>query len=156
MRKPSLQTLINSYVPIIDSREQMPYRMANSVVRGLPFGDYSLEYEGRSYQDQIIVERKHHPSELFAASGSQRERFERELQKLSTVPFRYILAEFSFMDIVNMNVPGQLSPSVVYGSIICWHVRFGVPVIFCGNRVNARAYLIKTFQEFVKHKILKP
>lgn len=87
------------------------------------------------------------------ATGDHRKRWERELEKLADIPYKMVLTEFSFLDVVNKQPPGDVEASSVYGSIASWQVRYGIPFMFCENRVNARAYLWKYFSEFVKHKI---
>jgi len=120
----------------------------------LKCGDYSIEYNGVYYYNQIVIERKGDVSELFSATGSQRDRWERELEKLSLIPIRFVLCEFDYMDIVNDQPPGKLPASAVYGSIAKWHSVYNVPFIFCGNKRNARNYLFKLFYFYVKHIIL--
>lgn len=155
MRKPSLDTEIKKMVILTDTREQLPYKFPNQRFCKLDYADYTVEYDGKSYLDQIVIERKSNVSELFQATGSSRERWCRELERMKDVPVRFVLCEFSFNDIVNCQPPGILSASAVYGSCIKWHGVDGLPFIFCGNRVNARGYLYKIFYEYVKWKILK-
>ena len=154
MRKPSQDSIIRKFNILIDTREQQPYLFPNSVEYTLPYGDYSIEYNGAYYYNQIIVERKGAVSELFSATGSQRDRWERELEKLRVIPIRLVLCEFDYMDIVNDQPPGKLPASAVYGSIAKWHGVFNIPFIFCGNKRNARGFLFKLFYEFVKYKIV--
>lgn len=154
MKKSSKEDLINKFEIVVDVREKTPYKFKNSVAWALPFGDYTVSYGGVFYQNKIVVERKSNVSELYSATGSPRERWERELEKLSKVNIKFILCEFSFLDIVNKQREGVLQASSVYGSIASWQVRFGVSFIFCENRNNARAYLWKVFYEYVKHNIL--
>ena len=155
MRKPSKDTEIRKFNVLTDSREQYPYIFPTTVRVTLPFGDYSVEYEGKAYYNWIIVERKGAVSELFQASGSERERFERELEKMQEVPCRLVLCEFDYLSIVNDQPPGRLPASSVYGSICAWQVKYNVPFLFINNRRNASNFLWKMFYEFVKHKILK-
>ena len=155
MRKPSVDTLIKQFQIVIDTREQTPYKFSNSISRGLKYGDYTVSYNGKSYEDKIVIERKSAISELYSATGKERERWERELEKLKKVEIKMVLCEFSFLDIVNFPPPGILEASAVYGSIASWQVVYGVPFIFCQNRNNARAYTWKVFYEFVKHRILE-
>lgn len=154
MRKPSKDTIIRKFNILVDTREQQPYLFPNSVRYTLSYGDYSIEYDGVYYHNQIIVERKGEVSELFAATGSQRERWERELEKLSKVPVRYILCEFSYMDIVNSQPPGKLSASAVFGSIAKWSAVYNIPFMFCESKRNAKNFMFKLFYEFVKYKII--
>ena len=98
MRKSSQETLINKFKVIVDTREQTPYKFKGSIIRTLSYGDYTLDYENISYFNKIIIERKSSVSELFAATGSSRERWEREMEKLRSVDYKWILCEFNFKD----------------------------------------------------------
>lgn len=155
MRKPSKDTLIKKMNILVDTREQHPYLFPNSVKYTLPYGDYSIEYDGKIYYDKIVVERKGSVSELFSAAGKERDRFERELEKLSKVEIKFVLCEFDYMSIVNNQPPGILPASSVYGSIAKWQAVYGVPFIYYKNRRNARGFLWKCFYEYVKYRILE-
>ncbi len=154
MRKPSQKSLIERFRIIVDSREQTPYRYPRSYVRGLPYGDYTVEYDERLYLDKIVIERKSNVSELFAFSGSQRDRFVRELEKMKDVKYKYLVFEFELLDIVNKQPPGLLDPKIVYSTLCSFAIKYNIPFLFCGNRVNARAMTYKLFEFFVKYEIL--
>lgn len=154
MRKPSRDTIIKRFNILTDRREQHPYLFPNTVDFTLPYGDYSIQYGDKYYYDKIVVERKGSVSELFSASGKERERFERELEKLSKVEVKVVLCEFDYLDIVNKQPPGMLSASSVYGSLAKWNAVYGVPFIFFHNYRNSRAYLWKLFYFYVEHRIL--
>lgn len=155
MKKQSIDDRIKQMVVLIDTREQQPYKFPNHEIQGLKTGDYSIEFDGKSYENEVVIERKGNVSEIYSAAGSGRERFERELERLAVIPNKFILAEFDYMDLVNAQPPGLLDAQSVYGSIIKWHLYYGVPFIFCKNRVNARSYMYKYFYNYVKWKILK-
>jgi len=149
------EKLIEQFQVVVDSREQKPYRFKNSIISALPYGDYTIFYKNKNYINRICVERKSNVSELFAFSGRHRERFERELKKLSEIEYPILLLEMDFMDIVNEQPPGILLASVVYGTLISFMVKYNIHIYFVHNRVNARAVLYKLFYNFVKYKILK-
>ena len=155
MRKPSVDTLIKQFQIIVDTREQTPYKFSNSISRGLKCGDYTVAYNGKSYEDKIVVERKSNVSELFAFSGSQRDRFCKELEKMKDVKYKYLLMEFELMDIVNSQPPGLLEPSIVFSTLCSFAIRYQIPFLFCGNRNNARGIMYKLFEFFIKYEVLK-
>jgi hypothetical protein len=155
MKKQSLDTIIKeNLIILVDRREQNPFSYPKTELTTLHAGDYSFMWKGVDYRDKVIVERKGSISELFELSGSGRERFGREVEKLKTVGVRFILCEFSYADIVNNQPPGALLPQCVYGTLIKLHAVDGLPTIFCGNRVNARNYLYKIFYEWVSYNII--
>ena len=153
-RKPSKESLIKRFKIFTDNREQIPFKYPNTVYGTLQYGDYTVEYDGKLFNDKIIVERKGGISEIYSAAGSGRERWERELEKMKDVPVKLVLCEFSYMDLVNKQPYGKLPSSAVYGSICSWQARYGLSFIFCENRVNARGYLYKLFYSYVSHQIL--
>ncbi len=157
MKKLSKDSLIKQFKILVDTREQLPYKFPKKQMEtiGLPYGDYTIEYDGKSYLDQIVVERKSRVGELFSASGSSRDRFERELEKMRDVKYKWIMCEFDFMEMTNNPPPGLLEISVVYGSIASWQIKYNIPFIFTGNRQNTRNLLWKYFYNFTKYEILK-
>lgn len=154
MRKPSQEDLIKNFVVICDTREVYPYRFKNSITRKLETGDYSIIYGDKSYENEIVVERKSNVSELFAFSGNQRDRFCRELEKMKNIKYKYLLCEFDIMDIINQQPPGLLEPTIIYSTLCSFAIKYQIPFLFCGNRQNARGIMFKLFQFFVKYEIL--
>lgn len=153
-KKEQEEQAINSFTILTDTREQLPYRYPNSKTQMLPYGDYTVAYYGKSYIDQIVVDRKGSISELYAFAGSERDRFCRELERMQHVKFKYILIEHTFMDIINKQKQGILPASTVYSTIMSFMIKYGVTPLFFDNRQNARAALYKIFSYFVKYEIL--
>ena len=148
--------LIKKMIILIDSREQQPYKFAGSITKALPYGDYSVQYDGKDYTGDIIVERKGSVSELFALSGRGRDRFERELEKMRDVRYKYIIVEADLMDIVkNQPVGTRVEPMIVYSTLCSFAIKYQIPFLFCGNRVNGRGIMFKLFEFFVKYEVLK-
>lgn len=153
-KKLSKEDQIKEFKILTDTREQLPFKFPNSSIYTLPYGDYTIEYNNRPYYDKIVVERKGAVSEIYSATGSGRDRWERELEKLSKIDVKLVLCEFSYLDLVNKQPFGKLPSSAVYGSICKWQAVYDIPFIFCENKANARAYLYKLFWSYTKHKIL--
>ena len=156
-RKQSKESLLKEFKVVVDSGEQLPYKFGKdrTIIQGLPYGDYTLIYNGRLYHDQIVIERKSRVSELFAFSGSQRDRFCRELEKMKDVKYKYLLFEFSLLDIVNKQPPGILSASIVYSTICSFAIKYQIPFLFCDNRINARGITYKLLEFFFKYEVLE-
>lgn len=122
-------------VVLIDTREQLPYafdairadkREGGGVlavptrVEGLPSGDYSLE----GFADRVAVERKS-LADLFGTLGKGRERFERELERLSAFDFAAVVVEAEWTQIVNdPPARSRLSPKTVFRSVVAWQQRY--------------------------------
>jgi hypothetical protein len=152
--KKEQEKAINNFIVLQDTREQLPYKFPALKEQCLPFGDYSLEYDGKQYFNEIIFERKGNVSELYAFSGSERDRFVRELEKMKDVKYKYLLFEFDFMAIVNNQSYGLLPAQTVYATLFSFMIRYNIIPLFCGNRINCRSTMFKLMQFFVKYEIL--
>src|SRR5688572_20376527 len=85
-----------SIVAVADSREQTPWNLSPlQVVQGtLTTGDYSLA----GLEHVVAIERKS-LSDLLGCIGQDRERFDREVQRLLAYPCRALIVEASWADI---------------------------------------------------------
>lgn len=158
MKQPGKDKLIENFNVVIDSREQTPWRFADSIQHALPAGDYTVAYkvEGRLivFDKIIAIERKSAVSELYSATGSERERFEAELEKLRHLLYSAVICEFSFADIEKESPGGKVSPRSVYGSIMSWWIKYKVPFLFAGSRVLARECCYKMLMFYTKYYFL--
>lgn len=153
-KKEQQEEAINKFKILTDTREQQPYKFPNTKICTLEYGDYTVEYDGKSYLSEIVVERKGGISELFAFSGSSRDRFCRELEKMKDVKYKYILIEGDFLDIVNKQPPGILPAGNVYATIFSFMIRYGITPLFFNSYANSRNSLYKILQFYVKYEIL--
>lgn len=118
---------------ICDRREQLPlqFPVLKSEPGTLKTGDYSL----KNYEDIISVERKS-LSDLVACCGRERDRFEREIERLLKFPSKLLLVESSISQIMAKNYRGTMHPNAVLGSLLGW-MEQGIPVLFTGSHANA-------------------
>ncbi len=150
---------MNKITVIVDTREQQPYSFRNEkhirvVKEKLAAGDYAL----KDHTDKIIIERKT-LTDLFGIIGNGRERFKRELQHLKdNCEFPILIIEGSVSDIFDEHaLPywSKIHPNAVIGSLISWSIKFGVNIIFAGNRTKgeliAAKYLMK-MNEIINEK----
>jgi len=131
----------------IDSREQAPFTFSRfpevNAERGtLPTGDYST----RGFEDLIAVERKSLDDLIACLMGSNRDRFERELQRGSVMNVFAVVCEGSWEDISRGRYHSQMKPQAALQSIIAFMVRYRVPFIMAGSREAA---------EYITHGILQ-
>ena len=129
---------------IADTREQLPYafesRWAVTIRRALPAGDYSVE----GWETSVAVERK--TLEDFVHSVIRdRERFKKELAKLSEYPHACVVVEASLTDVLLVRYSSGAHPNSVFGAVVSICIDHGVPVYFCGDRQTARRFT----QEFL-------
>lgn len=106
------------YKVIRDAREKIDHgwfwdvsaSCDGTTVAKLDQGDYSLE----DYEQLVVIERKGSVSEW--ATNVTQARFERELERLRSIKYVWILLEFDMLDILNYPV-GSGIPKKVWKSI---------------------------------------
>lgn len=133
-------------VIIADTREQQPFAFGSAHVvtvrRALAAGDYSIE----GMEDVVAVERKT-VEDFVKTVIRERERFERELERLSAYTAACVVVEGSLADILEANYRTGAHPNSILGAAIAIIVDHRVPVFFCGDRQAARtfteAYLLR-------------
>lgn len=124
---------------VIDTREQEPYSFMCGVIRrALPAGDYSAD----GHEDFVAVERKSF-SDFARTTIHEFARFAAELQQLARLPHACIVVEADLDRVLRGQAGDALrgvSPESLLGAAVHIHVRFGIPVIWCGSRQAACAF----------------
>jgi ERCC4-type nuclease len=122
-----------SLTAICDTREQAPLDLAPLKTEWgtLATGDYSV----RGLEHVIAVERKS-PDDLLAVCGCERERFEREVQRLLAYPVRALVVESTWGAIEIGEWRSRLSPTQVEASLLGWAAA-GLPVLMAGSHDRA-------------------
>lgn len=132
---------------ITDTREQKAYKFPESTERALDTGDYSLE----GLEDRVAVERKTR-NDLLGCIGQERERFERELERLSSFDLAVIMVEANFRDMLNLPNWSELTKSQVFGSLLSWIPKYGVVFFFAGSRKVGQKATKKILEKFQKYE----
>jgi DNA excision repair protein ERCC-4 len=116
-----------------DTREQTPLNLAplKTVVGTLHCGDYSVA----GLTNSIAIERKS-LSDLIGCVGRERERFEKEIQRLLAYETRAIIVEATWSQLHMPNWRGQITPAQAQGAVLGW-IASGVPILFCDNHTLA-------------------
>ena len=124
-------------VAIIDTREQLPLDLSPLIVEAgtLATGDYSV----RGLEHVIAIERKS-LSDLLGCIGGERERFEREIQRLLGYPVRAVVIESTWGKLEAGQWRSQVKPTSAVGSVLGW-IAAGVPIIMAGDHVRAGRYV---------------
>lgn len=131
---------------IQDTREKVgkwEFSDATVTVKKLESGDYSLA----GLENVISIERKRTISEIAINLGSDFSRFRRELERMKSIPFSYIICEFTLQQLLDFpkgsNIKQSLLSSVrINGKymvklISSFEKEYGITVIYAGNRDNA-------------------
>jgi DNA excision repair protein ERCC-4 len=121
---------------IVDTREQCPLDLAplQTITGTLATGDYSVQ----GLEHVVAVERKS-LQDLLGCVGRERERFEREVQRLLAYPVRALLIEASWQDIEAGEWRGEITPAQALGSVLGW-IAAGLPVVMAGDHQRAGQY----------------
>lgn len=131
---------------LIDSREKLPYDLPGDEV-ALETGDYTI----RGCEDQITLERKTR-NDLLGCIGQERERFERELKRLSKFDLAVIMVECNFRDMLNLPEWSELHKSQVFGSIMAWISKYKIVFFFAGSRNIGERATKKILEKFKKYE----
>lgn len=148
---------VNSSLPtiIVDTREQEPYEFRESANCAgcesikLDSGDYGL----KGLPNLITIERKKSVEELCGNFGANRERFERELERMKPVKFKYIVVEDYWSSIFKPHF-SNMPPNVIFESIFALELKYNIHFIFAGTRSMAhnivRSLLLRAHKYHVK------
>ncbi len=136
------------FVIAVDTREQKPYRFPRSEVKTLPTGDYSIV----GLEDQVAVERKT-KEDAYASLGQERERFERELRRLSALDYAAIVVETTLPDFLKAPAFSRMNPKAAANSIIAWSVKYRVCVFFAGDRAHGNALTQRLLEKYWRYRL---
>ena len=149
---------------LIDSREQTPLlvtQIGNPLFKGLKFeieglqtGDYSIKgMHTPDCEHSITIERKSLP-DLFMSCGNERERFEREYQRMAEFDHAELVVEHDLKEIFQ-NPPelSEMLPKSVYRTIVAWGQRYGVHSWFCPNRQFAEKHVFISLLRFYEDRM---
>jgi len=123
---------------IADTREQRVFTFSKYEAKveraALPTADYSLP----GFEDRVGIERKELGDLVACLMGANRERFERELRRLSSYELKAVVIEASMRDVADGLFRSEMKPHAVLQSVFAFQVRYGVPFLFCGDRAGAQ------------------
>jgi len=123
---------------VCDNREQNPFDLSPCQVESgtLQTGDYGI----KDMESICRVERKADSNELAAMVGRERERFERELERLTAFPVRCVVCECSWSELEIIDPRRKVTPAQIQGSVTAWMARFRTPFFFAGTRNKAERF----------------
>jgi len=122
---------------IVDTREQLPLDLdpLQSVAGTLATGDYSV----KGLEAIVAIERKS-LGDMLSCIGGERERFEREVQRLLAYPIRVLVVEATWAEFEAGDWQSKIKPSSAIGSLLGWSTR-GLPIIMAGTHQQAGRYV---------------
>ena len=126
-----------SVTAVVDTREQLHLDLAplKTTAGTLATGDYSV----LGLEHVIAVERKSLP-DLLSCIGTERERFEREVQRLLAYPVRALVVESTWQELEAGEWRSQVTPTAAVGSCLGW-IAAGVPIIMAADHARAGRFV---------------
>lgn len=141
-------------VIVVDTREQAPFGFQSiepwddipKKTAALKTGDYSIE----GYEDQIAIERKS-VGDFYGSIGSDRERFEREMDRLAKMDYAAVVIEGGWRELLvdrptTIQMPAKTASQTIYS----WSVRYGVHFWPCESRRHAELTTFHLLRHFYK------
>jgi len=124
---------------IIDTREQRPLNLnpLQTITTSLDTGDYSVQ----GLEHIISVERKS-IDDLLMCVGQERERFDREMQRILAYPIRTVVVEGTLAQVEKGEYRSKVHPNAAVGSILSWQAK-GIPFMWCDNPEIAGRHIAK-------------
>ncbi|OLN30693.1 ERCC4-type nuclease [Desulfovibrio sp. DV] len=134
---------------VIDSREQAPFHFhgydAEVAPGTLQAGDYSLY----GLESLVAVERKS-LSDLVACLGRERERFERELERLRGFESAAVVVESPMADLALGQYRSALNPKAAYESVVAFMCRYRLTFYFAQDRRGAERFTYSFLRHFLR------
>lgn len=150
----------NQYTIIQDTREQYPIDFSfygfNQIVKKLDTGDYSII----GYEDKLCIERKRTTGELAINIGSKSSNFYKELERMRSYPYKYIVCEFP-EDHLNLfpsksGIPTyrhnslRISKAYLLSCVAKIQADYDVEIIFAGTRDDAQSVMLDIFNKVIE------
>ena len=136
---------------ITDTREQLPYHFkrypdVELIFGTLTAGDYSIP----GFEDEVAIERKE-LSDLMGCLTHDRERLQRELERLRGYQSAALLVEAPFAVIKAGRYRSRMNPEAAVQSILSIMQRYRMPVFFAADRTAGEAFVYDFLRHFIRH-----
>jgi ERCC4-type nuclease len=138
---------------LIDSRERKPWKFQiPTETATLLTGDYSL----KGYEDEIGIERKT-LDDLWICLTSERERFQKELERSLQYKKLFVLFEARWQDVLDGRYRSDMRPKAAWPSIHAFSIRFcpfiAVETPGTGSRICS-TLLTRYFRDAIEGRVL--
>jgi ERCC4-type nuclease len=138
----------NQFAILIDSREQKPldFDGYNTEIQKLETGDYTI----KGLENVLFIERKGSLAEMYR--NCTQKRFWAELDRTASFKYKFLVLECAFEDIAaipySLGLPKsqwsqlKLKPQYIVKCVGDIQVKYGIHVIFAGNRETATEIIL--------------
>jgi ERCC4-type nuclease len=151
---PALSRELEGFRPTvaIDTREilALTFTRLKSRVVTLPTADYSL-FGGESW---VAIEKKGSLDELITCITTERARFERELQRMKSYPFRRLVVIGSRAEIEVQRYRSRIAPKSVLNTLSAFEFRYALPICFFPT-VEDMALQVESWIFWTARQVLK-
>lgn len=147
---------------LVDSREKRNLHILKRLTElNIPFrtvtlkyGDYSFEWNGKSYQNEVVVERKNSITEICGNLGKNKARFQNEFIRAGRDKCKVILMveDGSWERIEKGEYRSKFSPGELKNRIKTWCNKFQLELKFV-EKDNACELILQSFREFYKSQV---
>jgi len=147
---------LNDFTIIVDTREQQPWEFEyySKASRKLDTGDYSIE----GLESLFTIERKKSVSEI--ANNISENRFNKELDRLNSYKYKFLLLEFSLQDVLDYPI-GSTVPKKMWEKLKITNkyilkyltqisINYNLQTFFCGNKDNAEELALSIIKRIVE------
>ena len=141
--------LRGNMIIVADTREQLPYTFNKWTVdikeEALSTGDYSLP----GFEDKVGIERKTIDDLVGCLMGKNRDRFEKELARAKSYELFAVIIEADLITLSQGNYQSNMKSHSAIQTITAFHIRYGIPFLFCGNRSGAEYMTYSLLQKYL-------
>jgi ERCC4-type nuclease len=138
---------VNQHILTKLNQLNIPYRL-----KKLNYGDYSFEWNGTSYEDKIVIERKASFDELIRNFTKGRERFKREFERAKGCKV-ILLVESSIEQLEGHQYRSGMSPKDLKSFLNTWCYKYQLELHFLDKSKSCN-FMLEQFREFVKKQKL--
>lgn len=124
---------------LIDSREKKPADVSpmKSLRATLPSADYTV----LGLENFVAIERKS-LQDFIQCVGRERERFEREIQRLRAFEVSAVVIEADWAHLELKQYRGEVSPEAAIGSALGW-IASGINIVMAGDSERASKFIAR-------------
>lgn len=152
---PAVRGDVTGFQPVggIDTREILPLKFTRlkSRIVTRATADYGLY----GCEGAAAIERKGSLDELIICVSAERSRFERELQRMKSYPFRRLVVIGSKTEIELQRYRSRIAPKSVLNSLSAFEIRYDLPICFFPTEeamaLQIESWLFWTARELVKN-----
>jgi len=135
---------IPKFTIIVDTREQRPLTFEYAPGKTLesePGTLYTGDYSIKGLEKHVCIERKS-IQDLMGCIGRDRDRFERELDRMRGYEVKCLVVEGSWDDIEQQNYRSKIHPNAAIGTLMGW-IALGIPIVMAGNHEKAGRFVAR-------------